>query len=144
MLNKTALTLIFSVSTLYSQAPAVVKWVAPKYPVIPATFAEASGVVKATLTIGKDGKVTSARAYSVNQRSYNNQVNRLFILAEEAAKQWLFEPGTPNRSVVIFFAFHLYPPNTPPERLKPEFVNQNLVITKASIVEQPSQELSGI
>jgi len=135
------LSMIGLASSLSAQTPIPIKWVAPSYPVLAKTVIETSGVVSVRILIDSSGKVISAKASSINQLNQDGRLGRLFPASEAAAQNWIFTAGPESRSANIYFAFHLYPPDTDIDHLQPEWITPNTVIVKAAVVRQPTSEM---
>ena len=128
-------------SSLFAQTPIAIKWVAPSYPVLAKTVIETSGVVSVRISINSAGKVIYAKASSINLLNQDVRLRMLFPASEAAAQNWIFAPSHDSRTADIYFAFHLYPPDTDIDHLQPEWIAPNTVLVKAAIVRQPTSEM---
>jgi len=134
------LAIFMANNVLFAQSPTLMKWVAPNYS-IGAKIAEVSGVVNVKIDIDEFGKAGWPHAFG----GANHQHLPYFAKAcEEAATKWVFDPGPPhsNRILVVHFAFHLYPSETPDDLLKPELVEPFTVLVKAKVPKVEPMEIS--
>ncbi|WP_285577602.1 energy transducer TonB [Geothrix limicola] len=127
-----ALTIaLLSSQFLFSQTLAPNKWVAPEYPIIAKQFEE-SGVVSAALSIRPDGSIANVTMFGSR---HNRVADRFRPAVHEAVLQWKYPPVLNDtiRTSVVYFVFHLYPPDFPEKELQPELIAPNTVIIKARI-----------
>lgn len=109
--------------------PCVVHLEAPSYNNV-ARFARLQGDVAVQVTVGSDGRITSAKA--------TGDSSLLRDEAEKNARTWIFESGE-SRALEIHYIFHLEEPevqNNPPARVTFDLPEHVTVVSNFAPVEE--------